>query len=418
MTMKKASSKSSSISNTTERQSLVRSPGHRFLDGEFLVEEQICAILSVEEAYQVQHVPCQSEEDNCNPLLGDEWRQKICQWSFRVIDHFQLDREVVSFGLNIFDRFLVHNSKSYKAAAALNIMESSKNSPLHRRHRRSLHKKSNIECVCPSCAQNMDSRTYQLAAMTSLYIAIKLHPDNTTTEDGMRRRRYFKLSSFIELSRGQFDSKDIAHMETNILTALNWKVNPPTPMALVAYLLCLMPPQNDIPQEAKPTYDLVLHVLQELSRYITELSVCLGGICTSCPASYIAYAAIQVSMDLLTLKTLPTDVRDIFHANVTMISLQSGGTLLLSHKQTIQKLKHCLSKSLQPELLLDDLDASASGGSSSASSSSSSCHPIIIARDYGLLNLNKIQRAAHKQQLLDDLSESYQNSPTGVVDFP
>merc|ERR1712194_945424 len=111
-----------------------------------------------------------------------------------------------------------------------------------------------------------------------------------------------------------------------------------------------MPPLADIPAPSKPTYDLVLHVLQELSRYITELSVCLGSVCSTSPASQVAYAAILVSMDLLTLKALPMRARDTFHAAVSMTSLHSGGTLLMPHKQKIQKLSQILSKSLLPEI--------------------------------------------------------------------
>ncbi|CAB9512804.1 diatom-specific cyclin [Seminavis robusta] len=369
-----------------------------------LMEAQLSAILVNEEFYQVLYIPCTSSSvSNDSRPLGEEWRRKICQWSFRVIDHFRLDREIVSFGLNLFDRFLVTNCIAKQQQQEQ--QQSPKNKP------RTLKNGNLCTCTCPSCAQSIDSRTYQLAAMTSLYVAIKLHPDNNAlTEDGMRRKRYFKLESFVELSRGQFGAADICRMEQVILQTLKWRVNPPTPMALVAYLLSLMPPIIDIPSASRPTYDLVLHVLQELSRYITELSVCLGSICSTSPASQVAYAAILVSMDLLTLKALPMRARDTFHAAVSMTSLQSGGTLLMPHKQKIRKLSHVLSKSLLPEMLLED----ASGGSSS--SNSSSCHPIVIARDFGLLNLSRINGSSSSSSKGSDSSieSSCQGSPTAV----
>jgi Cyclin, N-terminal domain len=370
-----------------------------------LLEDQLSAVLVTEESYRVLHIPCKaiSQSSDSRPL-GEEWRRKICQWSFRVIDHFRLDREVVSFGLNLFDRFLVTNCLDKQAKQSNKL-------------RTSL-------CACPSCDQSIDSRTYQLAAMTSLYVAIKLHPDNKTLmQDGTRRRRFFKLESFVELSRGQFEAQDICCMEQVILESLQWKVNPPTPMALVAYLLSMMPSIDDLPSASRPTYDLVLHVLQELSRYITELSVCLGNLCSTSSASQVAYAAILVSMDLLTLKALPMRARDTFHAAVSMTSLQSGGTLLMPHKPRIRKLSHILSNSLLPEMLLEEYDReqgeALSTGTTSTSTNSSSCHPIVIARDYGLLNLARINsstwhdKATNVSVGVDDETPC-QPSPTGV----
>jgi Cyclin, N-terminal domain len=383
-----------------------------------LLEDQLSALLVTEESYLVLHIPCKAIalSSDSRPL-GEEWRQKICQWSFRVIDHFRLDREIVSFGLNLFDRYLVTNCLDKQAR------QSNRN------------KIRSGVCSCPSCGQSIDSATYQLAAMTSLYVAIKLHPDNKMLmEDGTRRKRHFKLESFVELSRGQFQAQDICRMEQVILEALKWKVNPPTPMALVAYLLSMMPSIDDIPSASRSTYDLVLHVLQELSRYITELSVCLGNLCSTFPPSQVAYAAILVSMDLLTYKALPMRVRNTFHAAVSMISLQSEGTLLMQHKPRIVNLSHILSKSLLPDMLLEEYDRESQATSATSkkgatpstattSTSSSACHPIVIARDYGLLNLTRINSRSWQEApttasvgvgVVDD-DTPCQPSPTGVI---
>ena len=79
-----------------------------------------------------------------------------------MIDHFDFNREVASISLNYLDRYLSTRTVSRKV--------------------------------------------FQLAAMTSLFLAIKLHEPTT-----------LRMSSFIELSRGYFQTEHIAVMEKSIL---------------------------------------------------------------------------------------------------------------------------------------------------------------------------------------------------------
>lgn len=249
----------------------------------------------------------------------DEWRRKICQWSFRVIDHFQLDREVVTIGMNLMDRYMY--SQAQGAAHA------NPKAP---------------------CSTTMDSQSYQLAAMTSMYMAVKL-----SAEDFRRKR--FRLKAFVDLSRGQFTEDDILKMEHNILSALAWKVNPSTPMTFVNYLLTLVPLADD---------NLVPHVLRELSRYLTELAVCLD-VSDSAP-SQVAVAAICVSMELLTTRALAPVVRDAFWHQVQ---------LYCPFHPSLQHLKTKLRQALWPEMILEDEVAG---------------HPIAMARNCGLLDMEQM----------------------------
>lgn len=94
--------------------------------------------------------------------INECWREKICEWSYQVIDHFDLNREIVSISLSYLDRYL---------------------------------------CTCP-----VNRNLFQLAGMTSLFLAIKLYqPSNV------------KISSFVELSRGYFSIDHIIAMEAAIL---------------------------------------------------------------------------------------------------------------------------------------------------------------------------------------------------------
>jgi Cyclin, N-terminal domain len=94
--------------------------------------------------------------------INEVWREKICEWSYQVIDHFDFSREVVSVSIHYLDRFLATTP--------------------------------------------VNKKLFQLVAMTALYLAIKIHePANLT------------MKSMIELSRGYFSPAQMAEMEMAIL---------------------------------------------------------------------------------------------------------------------------------------------------------------------------------------------------------
>ena len=94
--------------------------------------------------------------------VNDDWRSKICEWSYQVLDHFDYDREIVAVSLNYLDRYL--------------------------------------------CRRPVNKRTFQLVAMTTLYMACKIYDHNK-----------LRMSSLIELSRGYFTEEHIAAMEMSVL---------------------------------------------------------------------------------------------------------------------------------------------------------------------------------------------------------
>lgn len=142
----------------------------------------------------------------------DEYcREQICEWTYRVVDYFRIDREVVSVSLNYLDRFL---------------------------------------CTC-SCDRSM----FKLAATTTLYMAVKVvHP-----------QKLGDLGILSDLSRGEFEMKDVADMEEHILEGLRWKLHPPTSAHFVVALLDYL--QMDLPSHE--TEDLYSN-----ASFFSELSVC------------------------------------------------------------------------------------------------------------------------------------------------
>ena len=147
-----------------------------------LVMDQLKTMLRTERKYRVRRgLRINDSDTKKNPY--NEWRKKICQWSYKVIDHFKIDREVVSCAMNILDRYLVKEKNNFDRDG---LTERNDGGSL----------------------QTLDSRTFQLIAMTSLYLSIKLFDDE---QHSLSRK--LRLSSIVELSRGQFCENEITEME-------------------------------------------------------------------------------------------------------------------------------------------------------------------------------------------------------------
>lgn len=176
------------------------------------------------------------------------YREEICKWIFEVVDHFDFNREIASVSLNYLDRYL--------------------------------------------SVRSVDMKTFQLAAMTSLFLAIKMYEHTR-----------LKMSSYIKLSRGYFEAKDIIDMESSILWTLSWLVNPPTPLTFVRNFILLLEETNCIPTVALE--------VTEVARYLTELSVCDQYFSTHKP-SLIGLGSVLAAFECFDETTLPMQVRSTF----------------------------------------------------------------------------------------------------------
>lgn len=134
-----------------------------------------------------------SFDDECPTLVNEDTvdavcREKMCEWSYRVCDHFHTGREAVAISFSYLDRFL-------------------------------------DRCSC-------DRTAFKLAAMTTLYMASKIF-NNTS--------RRITISSLAELSRGEFEKSHISEMEMIILKTLDWRLHPPTAHDLLNSFFALLP---------------------------------------------------------------------------------------------------------------------------------------------------------------------------------
>jgi hypothetical protein len=176
----------------------------------------------------------ESSDETSSHRINELWRVKICEWCYHLVDHFDFNREVVSVAMNFLDMYLAKRT--------------------------------------------VTRRIFQLAAMTAIYLAIKLFEPKTLS-----------LSSLAELSRGCFVAKHIVAMEDTMLQALSWYVHPPTPYAFCREMM------HFVSADLSPR---IQHDVSELARFFTELSVCEYYFVTRKPSS-IALASTINAFELM-----------------------------------------------------------------------------------------------------------------------
>jgi Cyclin, N-terminal domain len=210
---------------------------------------------------------------------GEAWRRKLCEWCFEVADHFDFDRDVVSFALSYVDRMVASQTVPYE---------------------------KNVNVLNASVPKTtVSKRSLQLIAVTSLYIAIKVHGE---IANGPRRK--LSIQVFVELGRNFFAPKDIEEMERKILHTLEWKVNPPTSQRYLVPLLDLCPTYHHTEPRHRSN---VISGVYDVARYLTELAVCVSTFTFTLPCSATALAAIVCAMEAIHSKLpLPSTVRGRF----------------------------------------------------------------------------------------------------------
>lgn len=132
----------------------------------------------------------ESSDDDCPELVNEEvdslCREKMIEWSFRIVDHFHASRDIVAIAFSYLDKFV-------------------------------------DLCSC-------DRSAFKLAAMTCLYIATKLF-----------NAREISVNSLAQLSRGEFDAAHILEMELIVLKTLRWRLHPPTVQCFINALYGILP---------------------------------------------------------------------------------------------------------------------------------------------------------------------------------
>jgi hypothetical protein len=168
-----------------------------------------------EDASDTERCSTDDSTSTSDRKASQDFRIRVCEWSYRVVDHFDMDREVVLTSVYFFDKFL-----------------------------------SSQETGC-------NSNFIQLIAMTSLFLASKLYGPKPSA---------ISMEYLAFLSRSEFTTGHLTQMEMLLLRSLKWHVHPPTAKAAVQEFLALIATTQSI-EEA------VLKDISKYAHFFTELSV-------------------------------------------------------------------------------------------------------------------------------------------------
>lgn len=122
--------------------------------------------------------------------INAKCRDTMADWCYQVIDFCNFHRDTAGIAISYLDSFLSTREGNFALT---------------------------------------DTRNFQLAAMCSLELAIKL------TEP-----QKVDMNFLIELSKRSFSVAELAEMERKILTALDWRMNPPMPLDFALHFLELL----------------------------------------------------------------------------------------------------------------------------------------------------------------------------------
>ena len=157
-----------------------------------------------------------SENSEGNPVDADA-RQQIAQWCMDIMDACDFSKEYAAVTMSCLDRFV--------------------------------STRDGREVL-------LDRSQYQLAALTALYISIKVHCPKALSVDLVAK-----------LSQGTHGKNDIEAMERRMLNAIQWRINPPTAMDFARiYLDMIASKSTALDQHAQD-------VIIELAGYQASLSV-------------------------------------------------------------------------------------------------------------------------------------------------
>lgn len=151
----------------------------------------------------------------------------------------------------------------------------------------------------------LDRSQFQLAVMTALYTTVKVHEHEAMDPNLVSN-----------LSRGAHSPEAVEAMETRMLKAIQWRMNPPTSMSFVRKILNLVPEHLLGASEIQTVVDL--------AKFQIELAMEKYEFCML-PASSIAVASLlnaveSVSADAMFVADFETTVCSITRVDSSALS--------------------------------------------------------------------------------------------------
>lgn len=198
---------------------------------------------------QPQHSTCEFSSKNSN------WRKEIVLWTFRVCDYYGIPRETGQISIDYFDRYMATISFAYTEYRVL------------------------------------------LVSLATFHLAVKVH-----------ETKKIKFSTLAALCNHKVSADEIERMECQVMNALEWRLNPPTPDA---FLHLLLNEDDMVIPELSPSIETNRVEIYILAQYMVELSVCDAFFMNHKPST-IAYGAIYTAVERLMSKNIHTNL-DFFH---------------------------------------------------------------------------------------------------------
>jgi hypothetical protein len=181
-----------------------------------------------------------------NVQIDQERRRRTAQSMYQACKKYKLSNETVEVAMNMLDRFLVTPAGE---------------------------------------PAEKSGRTYHLAYMTCLYTAAKAHETQVLDED----EQVINAKMF----QAMFRANEIEQMELTILTALQYRVHPPTPTSFVQSYLDVLATTMLIPSLMDP---LCRRTVMEISAKQVQEAVSLNQFALV-PASVIGYCCLVNSLE-------------------------------------------------------------------------------------------------------------------------
>jgi len=218
-------------------------------------------------------------------MINELCRTKMLEWCFQVTEFGKFKRDTVVMAMSYLDLFL--SSGSTRAIDSIKTR-----------------------------------REFQLASMTTLYMALKLFEPVE-----------LKTSVFATLSQNTYTAKNFAEMEFDILSDLNWRVNRPTVLSFLEQFFALIPTRL-------ARNDMVMKSLEYICKQYTELTLSDYYFVTQKPST-IAIAVLSTSLQHISLDFIDeTDRRSLFLeiSNALRVELSClSQDILLAQKRLASK---------------------------------------------------------------------------------
>lgn len=215
------------------------------------------------------------------------WRKQIVEWMYVLVKFCKLRHEATAAAVHYLDVAVWASASSSSSPISISLVQT--------------------------------PWDYQLCAMASLHLALKVYDSPTV--------RVIKLSDLVKLGGGQFTEDDIIQKEHDLLRVLRWRINPPTANCFLQRYLELVPlfeldeeedsddDDNDhyecggyIDSDEVNNYEDQLRPIErrrrERVRKIEEIAIEFIEVATrhdrflSVPSSVIAYAALLSAIEL------------------------------------------------------------------------------------------------------------------------